>query len=145
MDVASEHQIFQHRHVFEKLDVLKAPRDSEPGNPIGPEARDFLSLKDQFSLLRFVKTVDDVVQAGLTGAVGADNGKDFPLFYVKAHIKKDRYPAKAQGKLFTLQDNFFLNTTFSHPFLLRINHDYMQQDDAIETTGTSDFPGLSGT
>jgi hypothetical protein len=94
-----------------------------------------LSFKDQLSLLRFVKTVDDVVQAGLAGAVGTDNGEYFPSFHVETHIKKNRYPSKTQGKLFTLQDNFFLNTTFSHPCLLRIKHYKMQQNDAIETTG----------
>jgi hypothetical protein len=118
VDVAAQHQILEHGHVFEKFDVLEAPRDSQPGYAMWLESGDVLSLEDQFSLLGLVETVDDVVEAGLPGAVRADDREDLPLDDFEAYIKKNGDPAETECKLFTLQDDLFLNLTFRHPRLL---------------------------
>ena len=34
MDMAPQHQVLQDRHVLEQLDVLKTPRDADPGGII---------------------------------------------------------------------------------------------------------------
>jgi hypothetical protein len=119
MDMTSQHQIFQNGHVLEKFYVLKAPRNTHPGDLIGSEVRYLFIFENHLPLLGSVKPVDYVVQTALARAVRADNGKYFPPFNIETHIHKGRYPTKAQGDLFALQDNFLLNATLSHSCLLR--------------------------
>ncbi len=41
-----------------------------------------------------------------------------PRLHGETHTPKGRYPAEAQGYLFALEDDFFLNAAFSHACLL---------------------------
>src|SRR5450759_1593159 len=108
MDMTSQHQIFQNGHVLEKFYVLKAPRNAHSGDLIGSEVRDLFIFENHLPLLGSVKSVDYIVQTALARAVRADNGKYFPPLNIETHMQKGRYPTKAQGDLFALQDNFCL-------------------------------------
>ena len=55
----------------------------------------------------------------LPAPLGPMMEKISPRLHGETHTQKGRYPAEAQGDLFTLQDDFFLNATFSHACLLK--------------------------
>ena len=73
--MAPQHEVVEHRHLGEQLDVLKGAGDAQVGNAVGPHPRQGAALEADGALLRPVHPGDAVQDAGLAGAVGADDGE----------------------------------------------------------------------
>jgi hypothetical protein len=119
MDVTSQHEVLQDRHMLEKLNILETSRDTQPGDLMGFEVSYVSRLEDYFSRLGSVETIDDIVETALASTIGTDDGEYFSPSHLEADSPKSRYPAEAQGYLIALQDDFFFDATFAHRSLLQ--------------------------
>ena len=77
VDVPAEHQVVQHRHVLEQLDVLERTGDPQPGDAVRCEAvdtmRPALTVRERDrALLGPVQPAQTVEQARLARTVGTD-------------------------------------------------------------------------
>ena len=69
--MAAGHDVVEHAHVREQLDVLEGAGDAEPGDRARRQAGDVLAAEADAALAA-VDAADAVEGAGLAGAVGAD-------------------------------------------------------------------------
>ena len=111
--MAAEHEVVEHRHVGEQLDVLERARDADGRDLVRPAPRQLVlsaggAVKQDAPALRPVEAADAVEQAGLAGAVGADDGHDLAVVDVEAHAvergdaaegERDRLDLKRSGGL----------------------------------------------
>jgi hypothetical protein len=85
--VARRHEVVQRGKPGVKLDILKSARQAEAGDGVRAFARDALPVKENVALLRAGETAYAVEQAGLAGAVGADDGQNLVFPDVNAYIR----------------------------------------------------------
>ena len=71
--VPAEHEVVEHREVREQLDVLEGAGHAELGDGVRLEADQLLAVELHRALLRPVDAGQHVEDAGLAGAVGADD------------------------------------------------------------------------
>jgi hypothetical protein len=93
VNVPAQHQVVQHAHVLEQLDVLEGSCHPPAGDAARPRAGELVPrlrvlVEDDVPLLRAVQAADAVQQAGLAGTVGTDHGMDRAL--------PDRHPDTRQ-------------------------------------------------
>ena len=77
-----------------QLDVLKCPRNAQLCQLVRAHASYFLSVKIDFTLLRFVKAIDAIEQRGLTRAVRSDDSQDLVVANIETHVRERSDAAK---------------------------------------------------
>lgn len=99
------HNIVQTAQTSKQLDILEGPSQAESCRLVGSNSRYSPAFKVYLALLRFIKTIDAIQQASLTGTVRTNNRQDFIVSYVQADINKGFHAAKGKGEVF----NSYLN------------------------------------
>jgi hypothetical protein len=101
--MAPQHEVVEHRHVLEQLDVLKRTRDAEPGDPTRPRPRQLVGaravVQHDRPLLRSVQAAGAVEQARLARAVGPDHSMDLALADVQRDVLERPHPAEGDADL----------------------------------------------
>jgi len=93
------HEVIQGSEAGVELDILEGAGDAQAGNPVGRDFGDVPVVEYDLAFLRAVEAVDAVEQAGLTGAVGADDSQYFTFFYLDVDISQGLQAAKSEGKV----------------------------------------------
>jgi hypothetical protein len=99
VDVRARHEVVQHGHVAEELDVLEGAGDPEPRDLVRAHARDLmLAVVDvgDVPALGVVQAADAVEQAGLACAVGPDDGQDLALAHLQVDIQECGHAAEVK-------------------------------------------------
>jgi hypothetical protein len=94
--IATRHDVVERRHALEQRDVLKRPGDALARRFVRAHSRARLAAKQDAAGLRLVEAVDDVEHRGLAGAVGADDGADFPFSNVEGDVRNGLHPAERE-------------------------------------------------
>ena len=105
LQVAPGHDVIKRRHTLEERDVLEGT-----GNPLfrgvmGPHLLTGFPLEGDGALLRMVDAVDAVEHAALAGPVRADDGEDFMLAYLEAHVGESLDPSEGERDVVDFQDD----------------------------------------
>jgi len=98
--VPAHHDIIQRRHPFEQGNVLKGSCDPQGCNMVGRHGCPLFSLKKDAALIGRVKSVDDVQQGCLAGAVWSDDGHDFSGIDLHVDPVEGFQPSKANVYIF---------------------------------------------
>jgi hypothetical protein len=105
--VAAQHEVVEHRHVLEQLDVLKRSGDAQAGDPARPRARQLVGsgavVQHDRALLRPVQPACAVEQARLARAVGPDHRMDLALADLKRDVLERAHAAEGDADLADLQ------------------------------------------
>ena len=109
VNVTSQHQVVEHGHVAKKLDVLKRTRNAQAGDLRGAQVRDFMLAaglveETDVARLRVIEAADAVEHGGFTGAVGADDSKDFTLEGIHTDAGDGAHAAEVERDLINLHD-----------------------------------------
>jgi hypothetical protein len=94
--VAADHDIVENRHVAEQRQVLEGAPDPQIRARIGAQAGDIAALEADASFLRIVTPRYAVQHRGLSGAVGADDRKQFARHHVERHVGQRLHAAETQ-------------------------------------------------
>jgi hypothetical protein len=101
--VAPDQQVLQHGGVLEQLDVLEGACNAQRCNFVwrlaGQRNHALRAQVSDLALGGGVDAADEVEHRGLACAVGADQGEDFALAHIEAHIVDGQHAAKAHGKV----------------------------------------------
>ena len=111
--VPGRHDVIQRAQAGVQLDVLEGAGQSQPGGFIRADAGNAFTIKSNFAVLRFVKTVDAVQQAGLAGAVRPDDSQNFFIPDIDIDIGQRLNPAERQGKILDLYPDIMRLPDFS--------------------------------
>jgi hypothetical protein len=95
--VPSGHDVVEHAHVPEQLDVLEGAGDAEPGHGAWRPARNVLAAEADATLAA-VDAADAVEHAGLAGAVGADQREQLRRLDGEGHGLEHGEAAEAQAQ-----------------------------------------------
>jgi hypothetical protein len=77
--------ILKYRQAGEDIGPLKRPPHAQPADLMGGQVGDVYPFKDQFPLIGRKVAGYQVEKSRLPGAVGTDDGTDFPFFDGQAH------------------------------------------------------------
>jgi len=72
--VAADHDVLNHGHVEEQLQVLKRPGHAQGGDAVWRQAAEFMSVKPDGAGGGLVKATQGIEQGGFARAVGTDDG-----------------------------------------------------------------------
>ena len=92
--------VVDHGKPAEQRDVLERARDAEPGAPMGGQIGDVAAVEPDASRRGAVFSRDDVEEAGLPGAIGADHRSDRPRWYCDADVLECVNAAETQEDAF---------------------------------------------
>ena len=101
------HDIVQCAQPRIKLDILKGAGDAHPGDTVRPDTVYLPAVESYLALLRFIKAVDTVEQAGLARAVGTDDGQYLVLADIEVDIGERPHAAEPQGEPPDAEDGLF--------------------------------------
>src|SRR5205807_4496553 len=87
-------------HAPEQGDVLKGARNPPLGPLVGPQMRDVVAVELDPSTGGRVDAADAVEDAGLAGAVGADDGEEVASVDLETHPGQGGHAAEAQMQVF---------------------------------------------
>ncbi len=104
LEVASGHDVVEHRHAAKKGDVLEGAGDSLPRGFVGIDDVAPLALERDAASLRVVDAVDDVEHRGLARAVRADDGADFVRADIEGNALEGNHSAEGEGDVVDLED-----------------------------------------
>ena len=99
MQGAPQFQIFQDREIGEQLPRFRDLDEAESHNPLGRQVLDGGAEKNHFSLGSPVQSADDLEQRAFPRPVGANEGNDFSLRYMKGHPPEHLNPAIMGGDI----------------------------------------------
>jgi hypothetical protein len=116
--VPAQHQVVEHAHVLEQLDVLEGAGDPESSDPMRRQSVDAMGLplrvlERDLAGLRSVHAGQAVEQAGLPRAIGADDGVQHPGFEVDREVVDGVHAPEAEGD--TLDDDARRRRVRRHP------------------------------
>ena len=122
--MATDHNIFQHRHLREKPDILKGSGQSHLRYPIRLHAFQTcpgrtLSIQKYITLGWAIKTGYTIKKCGFAGPVGTDQGNDLALLDIKINVVEGPYPAKVHGETDYLE-NSPVHVRKWYPFLVGV-------------------------
>ena len=92
--------VVDHGKPAEQRDVLERARDAEPGAPMGGQIGDVAAVEPDASRRGAVFSRDDVEEAGLPGAIGADHRSDRPRWHCDADVLERMNAAETQEDAF---------------------------------------------
>ncbi len=109
--------------MLEELDVLEGPGDAQLGDLVRAQPGQVVGgtvpvHKADLALLRMVEAADAVEQAGLAGAVGSDDGEDFPVSHVQTDAAQGSHATEVQADVFNQETTYLFaqwNPPASHP------------------------------
>ncbi len=90
----------QHAHAPEQGDILERARDPQLGPLVRFQARDVAAVEHDPSAGGRVDAADAIEDAGLAGAVGADDGEELAGVDLEAHPGQGGHAAEAQAQVF---------------------------------------------
>ena len=79
MEMPGCHQIIQDGESCEEFNVLKGSSNAYPGNLMRRKVVDVLIFKNHLPLLRSIKSIDAIEDAGFSSPVGPDDGQHLTL------------------------------------------------------------------
>ena len=100
--VPARHDVVEHAHVREQLDVLERACNPQPGHCTRRQARNVMTAEAD-ATLTLVDAVDTVQGAGLAGAVGADEREKLARLDGERHTLQHRETAEAQVQAFDVE------------------------------------------
>src|SRR5207248_5601680 len=96
-EVAADEEVVEHRHALEEGDVLEGAGDPEARAGGRPQAGDVLALELHLPLRGPVDAADAVDEAGLAGAVRADDGDELSVAHSQRGVLQRVDAAEAEG------------------------------------------------
>ncbi len=102
--VAAQHQVVEHRHLREQLDVLEGAGDPQVGDAIRAHPEEVLAHEPDRPLLGVIHARDAVEDRGLAGAVGTDDGEQLPGLDREAHVVDGGDAGKRQGHVLEIEN-----------------------------------------
>jgi len=93
------HEVIQGGEAGIELDVLEGAGDAQSGYPVGGNFGDVPAIEQDLAFLRAVEAVDAVEQAGLAGAIRADDSQYFAFFYLDVDVGEGLQAAEGKGKI----------------------------------------------
>jgi hypothetical protein len=103
MNMTAQFDVIEDTHMAEELHILERSGNTQLGNFMRLDFGDVLLFEKYFPSFRLVKPIDAIEQAGFTGAVWTDNGKDLPLFNPGGYPGKGVNAPEGQGNIFNNQ------------------------------------------
>jgi hypothetical protein len=94
--------------VQKEAQVLKSPGDTPSSYVVGREPKKALFPKKDFALVGMVDTRDAIEHGGLSRPIGADDGKDLPIFHPEVHPGQGHNASKADSQLIQLEQRHIL-------------------------------------
>jgi len=108
VQVAAEHQVVEHCQVVEELDVLERPSHAQPGDVVGLHPHQPVAEELDGSSLRAIQPGQAVEQRRLPGAVGTDDGEQFPPRHLERHVSEGLDPREPEIQVVHLQNRLAL-------------------------------------
>src|SRR5262249_48783933 len=99
MDVPAHLDVVEDGHASEQGDVLEGAGDPALSAAMRRQVRDVPSVEADAPARRRVDAADAVEDAGLAGAVRADDGEELMRFDIEAHAGEGRHAAEAQAQV----------------------------------------------
>jgi hypothetical protein len=103
------HDIFQHRHVLEKPDILKCTRNAELGSAIRLEPTEIFSIEKYLTLIGRQDTTQDVEHGGLARAIRTDDGVNVTVSDLQIHVTQRVKATEALGYALDIEGNVILS------------------------------------
>src|SRR5206468_5991794 len=82
----AEHEVVDHVHEWEELDVLEDARDPEASDLVRPQPSEITFAEAHVAGARPVDPVQAVEEGGLPGTVGTDDREQLALADVERHV-----------------------------------------------------------
>ena len=99
MNVTAQHDVFHGIHVGKEFNILKRPCNTHPGDGVRGLVFYGSVVEPDLPPVGSVQTGDTIEKRGFSRTVGADYGKNLPLFQGKADILEGSYSPKGYGKV----------------------------------------------
>ena len=92
-------------HALEQRDILEGARNALARCDVRCHLLAGITLEGDRSLLRMIKTIDDIQHRTLAGTVGADDGANLALANIEADVIENLHHAKGEADVIDLEDD----------------------------------------
>src|SRR5208282_1441449 len=102
--MATDHDVFQHGHAQEELQVLKRTRQAASRKQMRREPSDVLAAEPHEAILRRVDARDQIEQCGLAGPIRTDDRENDPRRYAQANVADGAHTAEGDRETLDLEN-----------------------------------------